>query len=443
MSTTFEKLEHNMAKLTIEVSEEKFADAMQRAYQKMKGRINVPGFRKGKAPRQIIEKMYGPAVFYEEAANFAIQDTYEEESKSTALDIVSRPSIDIEQIEAGKAFIYTAEVALKPDATVKKYKGLEIEKRDATVTDEEVEAEVARELEKNARLVDIDDRPAKQGDTVTIDFEGFVDDVPFEGGKGEDYALELGSNTFIPGFEDQLVGHSVDEDVDVHVRFPDDYGAEELKGKEALFKCKIHKIAEKQMPEADDEFAKDVSEFDTLAEYKEDLKKTLTEEKEERVRNQKENDAVAALIAELEADIPDAMIDTDVENMERDYAMQVAQQGMPLETYLQYMGMTPETFRVTLRPQALNSIKSRLALEKVAELEKIEISEEAYEKQLEEDAKRYNMELDKLKEIMDEESEAQMKKDMAIREAVKFITENAVEVEKKEEPKEEKEEAAE
>ncbi len=435
MSTTVEKLEHNMAKLTIEVAAEQFEAAMNKAYQKMRGRINVPGFRKGKAPRQIIEKMYGPGIFYEEAANFAIQDSYEQEMKSTELDIVSRPELDIEQIEKGKTFIYTAEVALKPEASLKKYKGLEIEKRDVAVTDEDVENELKKELEKNARMVDVDDRAAEMGDTVTLDFEGFVDGVAFEGGKGEDYELELGSGSFIPGFEEQLAGKKIDEDVEVNVRFPDDYGAEDLKGKEAVFRCVIHKIAHKELPEADDEFAKDVSEFDTLEEYKADLRKNLEEDREKRARSAKENEAVGKLIEELEADIPKAMIETDAENMERDYAMQISQQGISLETYLQYMGMTPETFRASLRPQAENSIKSRLALEKVVELEGIEVSDEKFEEQLAEDAKRYGMETEKLRELMDEESTKQMKLDMAIREAVAFITDNSVEVEKKEEEK--------
>ena len=393
----------------------------------------------------MIERMYGPEVFFEDAANFAINDTYEAASEESGLTIVSRPTIDIVQIEEGKPFIYTAEVAVRPEVTLKKYEGLEVTKADVEVTDEDVEKALDREREKNARLVDVDDRAAEKDDTVTLDFEGFVDDEPFEGGKGENYDLVLGSGSFIPGFEDQLIGKSIGEECEVNVRFPDDYHAEELKGKEAVFKCVIHKIARKEMPAADDEFAKDVSEFDTLEEYKEDLRKNLTEDKEKAVRQAKENEAVAALIEEMEADIPEAMIDANVESLERDYEMRLMQQGMKLEDYIKMFGMTPEMFRAQLRPQALNNIKTRLALEAVVEAAGLQISDEKYEEELKKEAESYNMELDKLKEMMDPESEKQMRLDMAVQEAITYITDHAVEVEKKEEAPEEAaaEEAAE
>ncbi len=432
-----------MAKLTIEVSAEDFEKAIEKAYQRNKNRLQIPGFRKGKAPRKMIEKMYGAGIFYEDAANFAIQESYDEEVKSTELTVVSRPTIDIEQIEAGKPFIYTAEVALKPAASVKNYKGLEVPKADLSVSDEDVENELKKELDKNARLVDVDDRAAEMGDTAVIDFEGFVDGTAFDGGKGEDYELVLGSGTFIPGFEDQVAGHSVGEEFDVNVTFPEEYGSADLQGKDALFKCALKRISHKELPEADDEFAKDVSEFDTLDEYKEDLRKNLAEQKEKSARSAKENAAIEALIKELEADIPDAMIDTDVDNMEQDYERQMSQQGLNLETYLQYMGLTRESFRASLRPQAENSIKSRLALEAVAEAENIEIPDEKLDEELQSMADAYKMELDVIRQMMGEEGLDQMRTDLKVREAVRIIADNAVEVEKKEEKEEASEETAE
>ena len=431
MSTKVERLEHNMARITVEVPADEFEKSMQFSYNRNKGRINVQGFRKGKAPRKIIEKMYGPEVFFEDAANHAIQETYEAAAEETGLVIVSRPEIDIVQIENGKDFIYTAEVAVRPEVKVAKYLGLEVTKNEITVTDEDVEKALDREREKNSRLVDVDDRAAEMGDTVTLDFDGSVDGEAFEGGKGENYELVLGSGSFIPGFEEQLAGKSIDEETEVNVRFPDDYHAAELAGKEAVFKCVIHKIARKELPEADDEFAKDVSEFDTLEEYKEDLKKTILEDREKGARQAKENEAVAKLVEEMEADIPDAMIDAQAESMERDYAKRLSSQGLPFEQYLKYMGMTPESFRAQIRPQAETSVKTRLALEAVVEAAGLEISDEKFEEELAKEAKTYNMELDKLKEMMDAESEKQMRLDMAVQEAITLITDNAVEVEKK------------
>ena len=443
MSTKVERLEHNMARLTIEVAEDIFEEAMQYSYNRNKSRINVQGFRKGKAPRKIIEKMYGPEVFYEDAVNYAIDKTYPDAADESGLTLVSRPSIDIEQIEKGKPFIYTAEVAVRPDVTLKKYMGLEIQKIDKEVTDEDVQKALDRELEKNARLVDIDDRAAEMGDTVTLDFEGSVDGVAFDGGKGENYELVLGSGSFIPGFEEQLAGKAIDEECEVNVRFPDDYHSKDLAGKEAVFKCVIHKIAKKEVPAADDDFAKDVSEFDTLEEYKEDLKKNLVEDKEKAARQAKENEAVAALIDEMEADIPEAMVQANIESLARDFEMRLSQQGISLENYLNMFGMKQEDYYTQLRPQAESSIKTRLALEQVVKEAGLEISDEKYDEELKKQAESYGMELEKLKEIVDEETEKQMRLDIAVQEAITLITDNAVEVEKKEEAAEAPEETAE
>ena len=427
-----------MVRLTVEVAEDVFEEAMQYSYNRNRGRINVQGFRKGKAPRRIIEKMYGPEVFYEDAVNYAIDKTYEGAVDESGLTIVSRPSIDIVQIERGKPFIYAAEAAVRPEVTIKKYLGLEVQKVDKEVTDEDVQKTLDRELEKNARLVDIDDRAAEMGDTVTLDFEGFVDGEAFEGGKGENHELVLGSGSFIPGFEEQLAGKSAGEETEVNVRFPDDYHSKDLAGKEAVFKCLIHKIARKEMPAADDEFAKDVSEFDTLEEYREDLKKGLVEDKEKAARQALENEAVAALIDEMEADIPEAMIEANVDSMARDFEMRLSQQGISLESYLSMFGMNEEAYRAQIRPQAENSIKTRLALEEVVKEAGLEIPDEKYEEELKKQAESYKMEVEKLKEMMDEESEKQMRLDMAVQEAITLITDNAVEVEKAEEPAEEK-----
>ena len=427
-----------MVRLTVEVAEDVFEEAMQYSYNRNRGRINVQGFRKGKAPRRIIEKMYGPEVFYEDAVNYAIDKTYEGAVDESGLTIVSRPSIDIVQIERGKPFIYAAEAAVRPEVTIKKYLGLEVQKVDKEVTDEDVQKALDRELEKNARLVDIDDRAAEMGDTVTLDFEGFVDGEAFEGGKGENHELVLGSGSFIPGFEEQLAGKSAGEETEVNVRFPDDYHSKDLAGKEAVFKCLIHKIARKEMPAADDEFAKDVSEFDTLEEYREDLKKGLVEDKEKAARQALENEAVAALIDEMEADIPEAMIEANVDSMARDFEMRLSQQGISLESYLSMFGMNEEAYRAQIRPQAENSIKTRLALEEVVKEAGLEIPDEKYEEELKKQAESYKMEVEKLKEMMDEESEKQMRLDMAVQEAITLITDNAVEVEKAEEPAEEK-----
>lgn len=427
MSVQVEKLEKNMAKLTIEVSAEEVAKAITAAYQKQKGQISVPGFRKGKVPQAMIEKMYGAGIFYEEAANTMINENYPKATAECELDIVSQPEIDVVQMEKGKAFIFTAEVAVKPEVTLGEYKGVEVEKASIEVTDEEIEAELKKEQDKNSRTIDVDDRAAQAGDTVTIDFEGFVDGVAFEGGAGKDYALTLGSNTFIPGFEDQLVGKSLEEDVEVNVTFPEDYNAEELKGKAAVFKCKIHKITTKELPELNDEFAQDVSEFDTLDEYKADVKATLTEKKEEEAKRIKEDAVVEKVIENATMEIPDAMIKTQVNQMVDDFARRVQSQGLSFEQYMQFTGSTIESVQEQMKPQALKRIQSRLVLEKVAEVEGISATEEKLDAEIKNMAEMYKMEADKFKELIGDYEKEQMMKDLAVQEAVTFLTGNAVE----------------
>ena len=340
MSVQVENLEKNMAKLTIEVSAEELEKALQGAYLKQKHNISIPGFRKGKVPRAMIEKMYGAGIFYEDAANALIPQAYSDAVAESKLDVVSQPEISVSQIEKGKPFIFTAEVAVKPEVTLGEYKGLEVPKSDLTVTDEEVDAELQKEREKNGRTITVEDRGAEMGDKVTIDFEGSIDGEPFEGGSGKDYPLTLGSNTFIPGFEEQLTGAKPEDVVDVNVTFPEDYNAEELKGKAAVFKCTVHKIEAKELPELDDDFAKDVSEFDTLDEYKADIRSGLEKKKEEEAKRAKEDAAVEKAIANAEMDIPDAMIKTQASNMVDNFARRLQSQGMTLEQYMQYLGQT-------------------------------------------------------------------------------------------------------
>ena len=429
MSVQVEKLEKNMAKLTIEVSAEEFEKGIQAAYQKEKGKISLPGFRKGKAPRKMIEKMYGVGVFYEEAANNVMPMAYSNAAKESELEIVSNPDIDIVQIEAGKPFIFTATVAVKPEVTLGEYKGVEVKKADLTVTDEEIEAELKKEQEKNSRTVNVDDRAVENGDMIKLDFEGFVDGVAFDGGKGENYDLTIGSNSFIPGFEDQLVGAKIGEDVDVNVTFPEEYHAKDLAGKAAVFKCKVNAISVKELPELDDEFAQEVSEFDTLDEYKADVKKNLEEKKAAEAKTAKENEAVDKAVENAQMDIPDPMIDSQVEQMINDYARRLQSQGLSMEQYMQFTGTTLDALKEQVRPQALTQIKSRLVLEKIAEVEDIQISDEKLDEELAKMAESYKMELDKLKELMGDYEKDQMKKDMAVQEAVTLVAEAAKEVE--------------
>jgi len=425
-----EKLEKNMAKLTIEVSAEDLDKAMEKAYQKQKSRISLPGFRKGKAPRKMIESMYGKGVFMEDAVNSLVPQEYTKALGECDLEIVSQPEINVTQMEPGKALIFTADVAVKPEVTLGDYKGVEVPKSEIAVTDEEVDAEVKKEQDKNARTVAVEDRAAANGDITTIDFEGFVDGVAFEGGKGTDYALTLGSGTFIPGFEDQLVGANTGDHVEVKVTFPEEYQAKELAGKEAVFQCDVKKIETKEVPELDDEFAKDVSEFDTLAEYKEDVKKKLTEKKEKEARTAKENAAVDKAIENAQMDIPELMTKTECRQMMDDFSRRMQQQGLSMEQYFQFTGQSMDKMMEDMKPQALKRIQTRLVLEKVAEAENIQPSEEEITEEIQKMADAYKMEADKIREAIGESGLEQMKKDMAVQKAVTVIADAAVEVEK-------------
>lgn len=427
MSLQVEKLEKNMAKLTIEVSAEDLDKAMEKAYQKQKSRISLPGFRKGKAPRKMIESMYGKGVFMEDAVNSLVPQEYTKALGECDLEIVSQPEINVTQMEPGKALIFTADVAVKPEVTLGDYKGVEVPKSEITVTDEEVDAEVKKEQDKNARTVAVEDRAAANGDITTIDFEGFVDGVAFEGGKGTDYALTLGSGTFIPGFEDQLVGANTGDHVEVKVTFPEEYQAKELAGKEAVFQCDVKKIETKEVPELDDEFAKDVSEFDTLAEYKEDVKKKLTEKKEKEARTAKENAAVDKAIENAQMDIPELMTKTECRQMMDDFSRRMQQQGLSMEQYFQFTGQSVDKMMEDMKPQALKRIQTRLVLEKIAEVENIQPTEEEVNEEISKMAEMYKMEADKLKDLIGENEMEQMKKDMAVQKAVTLVADAAVE----------------
>ena len=427
MSLQVENLEKNMAKLTIEVPASEFEKALQSAYNKQKKSISVPGFRKGKVPRQMVEKMYGPEIFYEDAANELIPTAYEEELKNCDLEIVSRPTVDIVQIKKGENFIFTAEVAVKPEVTLGEYKGMEVDKTSTRVTQKEVEAKIKEEAEKNARTVTVEGRPVQDGDEVILDFEGFVDGEAFEGGKGENYPLTIGSGSFIPGFEEQLVGVEAEKEVEVKVTFPEEYHAEELKGKDAVFKCTIHEIKEKQIPEIDDEFAAEVSEFDTLDEYKADVKAKIKEQKENEGKQKKEDQAVEKAVANATMEIPEAMIDEQVRQMVNEFAQNMQYQGISFEQYCQITGMTLEKIQEETRPQAVKRIETRLVLEAIAKAENIEVTEERLDEEIKKMAESYNMEADKLKELMGEEEKKQMMEDIAVQDAVTFLVENAVE----------------
>ena len=427
MSLQVEKLEKNMAKLTIEVPADDLEKALQSAYMKQKNKISLPGFRKGKVPRQMIEKMYGAEIFYDDAANELIPKAYAEAYDEAELDIVSRPEINVVQIEKGKPFILTADVATKPEVTLGEYKGLEIEKVSTRVTQKEVDAKIQEEAEKNARTITVTDRPVQDGDEVILDFEGFVDGVAFEGGKGENYPLTIGSGSFIPGFEEQLVGAEAEKEMEVKVTFPEDYHAEDLKGKEAVFKCTVHEIKAKELPEIDDEFAAEVSEFDTLEEYKADIKAKIKDQKASEGKRKQEDQAVDAAVKNAQYEIPQPMIETQVMQMADDFAQRIQSQGISLEQYFQFTGMTADKMMDELRPQAIKRIETRLVLEAIAKAENIEISDEKLDEELAKMAENYKMEVDKLKEFMGENEKKQMKEDMAVQEAVTFLVENAVE----------------
>ena len=429
MSVQVEKLEKNMAKLTIEVSAEEFDAAIEQAYQKDKKKISLPGFRKGKAPRKMIEKMYGTGVFYEDAANIVIPKAYSEAAKECGEEIVSQPEISVTQIGAGQPFIFTAEVALKPAVTLGDYKGVEVEKTPVEVSEEEVDKEVDKERENNSRTIDVDDRAVEKGDMIKLNFEGFVDGTPFEGGKAEDYSLTIGSGSFIPGFEDQLIGAKIGEEVEVNVTFPEEYHAAELKGKPAVFKCTVNEIKVKELPEADDEFAKDVSEFDTLAEYKDDIRAKLLEKKTADAKREKQNKTVAKAVENATMEIPEAMITEQVRRMADDFARRLQSQGLSMDQYMQFTGLTMDALAQQMRPEALKRIQNSLVLEAIAKAENIEVSDEKVNEEIEKMAAAYKLEADKLKELIGDAEKEQMKSDLAIQAAVDMITDAAVEVE--------------
>ena len=420
--------EKNMVKLIIEASDEEFEKGIQAAYIKNRSKIAIPGFRKGKAPRNIIEKMYGKEVFFEDGANEIVGELYEKAAKESGLDIVSQPSIEAVTLEAGKPFVFSAEIAVKPEVTLGEYKGIEVEKTEVYVTDDDVNEEIDKTRKQNSRTVTVEDRPVADGDTAIIDFEGFVDGVAFAGGKGENYSLVIGSHSFIDTFEEQLIGKNIGEEVEVNVTFPEDYHAEELKGKPAMFKVTVKEIKVEELPELDDEFASEVSDFETLAEYKEDVAKTIREIKETEAKNAKEDKVMNKIVENAAMDIPEAMINTQVRQMTEEFAQRLQMQGLSMEQYMQFTGLTPAKILEEMKPQALTRIKSRLVLEAVAKAENITISDEEVEKELADMAANYKMELDKFKEIMGEEEIEAMKRDLEVQKAVKLVVDSAKEV---------------
>lgn len=428
MSLQVEKLENNMAKLTIEVPAEELEKAIESAFRKNKNRISIPGFRKGKAPRKMIEQMYGKEIFYEDAANELIPDAYDKAVEECEEEIVSNPRINVTQLEAGKPFIFTAEVALKPEVTLGKYKGVKVDKIDVSVSDEEVNAEIDREREKNARTVDITDRAVKDGDVTVLDFEGFMDGEAFEGGKGEDYPLTIGSGAFVPGFEEALIGAEIGRETDVNVTFPEDYQAAELAGKPAVFKCTVKKIQEKQLPALDEDFVEEVSEeSDTVEEYKEEIRKKLSERKEADAKSAREDAVIDAIIADAEMDIPDAMVETQQRQMVQEFAQRMQAQGISMDQYMQFTGADTNTLLEQAKPQALKRIQSRLVLEAVVAAENIVASEEEFEEEVRTMGEAYQMEADKVKELLGENGREQVMEDICIKKAVEFVVENAKE----------------
>lgn len=427
MSVQVEKLEKSMAKLTITVEAAKFDAAVDSAYQKNKGKIALPGFRKGKAPRAMIEKMYGTGVFYEDAANELIPEAYETAAKESELEIVAQPEIEVTQMEKETDFIFTATVAIKPEVTLGDYKGIEVEKKEAEVSEEEITAEIDKAREANSRLITIEDRATEDGDTVIIDFDGYVDGKQFEGGYAEDYTLVLGSHSFIDNFEDQLVGKNLGEDVEVNVTFPEEYHVDELKGKPALFKVKIKEIQKKELPELDDDFAQDVSDFDTLDEYKADVEKKILENKENQIKREQEDQIIEKIIENAQMEIPQQMITAQTRQMTQEFAQRLQSQGLSLEQYMQFTGLTPQKMMEDLEPQALKRIQSRLVLEAVVVAENIEASDEEIDKELENMASMYQMEIDKLKELIGDDEKKQIGMDLAVQKAVEFVVKEAVE----------------
>ncbi|MBQ6024994.1 MAG: trigger factor [Lachnospiraceae bacterium] len=427
MNVKTEDLGKNSFKLTIEVEAEKFTDAYNQAYQKNKNKIQLQGFRKGKAPLALIEKVYGPSVFYEDAADIAINDTYADAAEQSGLEIVSRPEIDLVKIEKGSEFIYTAVVAVKPEVKLGTYKGVEVEKHEAEVTDAEVDAEIEKYRDQNARSITIEDQPVQDKDIIKLDYEGSVDGVPFEGGKAENAELVIGSHTFIDNFEEQLIGMNIGDEKEINVTFPEQYHAENLKGKAAVFKCKINAITRKELPEADDEFAQEISEFDTLAEFKEDIKKKLLESKEKELKQAKEDEVLAKVIETSEMDIPDAMVENEARQMVEDFAQRLQYQGMPFEQYLKYSGMTAQQFVDQTKPQALKRVQARLVLEAIVDAEKIETSDEEVDQEFTTMAEQYKMEKDKIRELIVGKELENMKRNIAVGKAADLIREAAVE----------------
>ena len=425
MSVQVENLEKNTVKLTIEVPAEKFEEAVQHSYNKNKGKFNIPGFRKGKAPQAMIEKMYGAGVFYEDAVDEAINASYPDAAKESGLEIVSRPAVSIEQIEEGKSFIYTAKVAVKPEVTLGQYKGVEVQKTKSDVTEEDIETEIKRAREKNSRLITVEDRGVEDGDQVTIDFDGSVDGKRFEGGKAEDYPLTIGSHTFIDNFEEQLIGKKTGEECEVNVTFPTEYHAADLAGKPATFKVTVKEIKVKELPELNDEFASEVSEFDTLDEYKKDVEKKLVEKKEIEANSKNEDAVVAKVVENATMEIPDKMIDAQAENMVQDMARRMQSQGLSLDMYLKYTGMTVEQMKEQARPDAEKRIRTRLVLEAVAKAENIQISDEKVDEEVAKMAEAYKMEVEKLKSYMSESDVKQMKEDLAVQQAVDLLVAEA------------------
>ena len=427
MSLTVENLEKNMAKLTITVPAAEFVEAMKESYNKQKKKISVPGFRKGKVPQAYLEKMYGPEMFYEDAANACMENSYPGALDECGLDVVSRPVVDITQMEKGKDFIYTATVAVKPEVTLGDYKGIEIDKVEVEVTDEDVQAELLNVQKQNARNIPVEDRAAKMDDEVTIDFEGFIDGEAFEGGKGENYQLTLGSHSFIDTFEDQIVGKNIGEEFDVNVTFPEDYQADELAGKPAVFKCKLNGIKETELPELDDEFASEVSEFDTLDEYKADIKATLQVKKEKAAKNTKEGLVIDKIIENASMEIPDPMVDTTKEQMLNEFAQQLSYQGLSVDQYFQFTGMTKEKFLETTTPEAERRIKSRLVLEAIAKTEDIQVSEDELNDELKKMAEMYQMDVEQLTDLVGDSEKDAIKQDIAVQKAVDLVTQAAIE----------------
>ncbi len=427
MSVQVEKLEKNMAKLTIEVPAEELDEAMQHSYNKQKKNVTLPGFRKGKVPRQVMERMYGPQIFYEDAANELVSKAYEDAYDECGLDIASRPEIEVTQIEKGKPFIFTAEVAVKPEVTLGEYKGVPVDKVSTRVTQKEIDEKIQEEAQKNARSVTVEGRGVQDGDDIILDFVGTIDGEPFEGGDAQNCPLTIGSNSFIPGFEEQLIGANPEEEVKVTVTFPDDYQEESLQGKEAVFTCTVHEIKEKEIPEIDDEFAAEVSEFETLDEYKADVKAKLKEEKQENAKRQKEDQAVAAAVENAQMEIPDLMLETQASQMVDEYGQQMQAQGMTLEMYCQYTGMTREQLEEQMKPQALERIKTRLTLEAIVAAEGIEITDERFDEEMEKMAKQYDMDKEELTKMVGDYEKDQMKQDMAVQDAITLLADNAVE----------------